>query len=174
MLRTWTANARFPSSACGLLLVSAVTSCGSTVIDATGQESAAGSSHDNGGGGSGQGPDQLPDAACPPVEGEATEDIPWDVALGTLIKRGDCANGACHGHEPVAAVALYLPAGDPAAFYDGLTTFEGTHGRPYVDAVDSRESWIHCHLPAHAPTSFTEADLEVIQNWLRLGAPAPE
>lgn len=82
------------------------------------------------------------------------------VALGLISEvfgnpdAGNCSASSCHGSPIAPAVGLYLPAGDPYAFYQSLTTFTGSVGRPYVDAADPTASWIMCNLRAQHGGGF--------------------
>jgi hypothetical protein len=115
--------------------------------------------------------------------------VPPSTMPGAFRRRGSCTLGACHGDPNVDTDGIFLDAGDPAGFYQRLTTITGTVGRPYVSTANPSASWIQCNVAGargggypmpqwSGLTSTTDTtadqDIQTINDWILCGAPGPK
>jgi len=132
-----------------------------------------------------------PPAKCPTftdVFNIMTDFDPTIPPMGAFRRRGSCTLTACHGDQNVNTDGIFLDPGDPAGFYQRLTTITGTVGRPYVSTANPSASWIQCNvagkpgggypMPQWSGLSSTtdttaDQDIQTINDWISCGAPGP-
>jgi len=143
--------------------------------------------------GNGHGP-RFKEPACAAPDGtkpaNCTGTFDAVIAMMSDSTRGNCTATACHGDPDVNTVGIYLDSGDPAGFYQTLTSITGTVGTPYVVPDDTTTadnealgSWIQCNVAATQGGGYPmpqwsgltdPKDIQVVTDWLLCGAPGPK
>lgn len=127
---------------------------------------------------------QIDNPKCETREDSALSGTDWQEVFGIFLApdKGNCSAAACHGEEASAANGIYLPSDNEILFYDTLTNTLGSVGKPYVNADNPLDSWIHCNVagtagggllmpkPAGLPLS---ADAQKVEDWIHNGALGP-
>jgi hypothetical protein len=129
---------------------------------------------------------QVPPGVCVAQQDAASATPSWTEVFNTLVRSdgGNCSAIGCHGGPSAdqAALGIWLPADKDDIFYETLTNTTGSIGKPYVNADNPPDSWIHCNVGGRAgggslmpkPGGMTQAvDALLIENWILSDAPYP-